>query len=431
MAISRLTDTTVLGLGNRLALQSIAFIGTNAMGKFRTLDDIDVRGKRVLLRADLNVPVKDGLVTDATRIERLAPTIKALIDRGAKVIVMSHFGRPKSGPDPALSLRALIAPLEKVIGRKVAFASDCIGDEAKRVVVALEPGQAALLENLRFHKGEEANSPDFARALAELGDIYVDDAFSAAHRAHASIDALARLLPAAAGKLMEAELEALTAALEAPKRPVLALVGGAKVSTKLDLLRFLIRKVDLLAIGGAMANTLLLAEGKEIGRSLCERDMGETAREILTLARERNCRVILPEDAVVARDLAPGASTREVAIDAIPPDAMILDIGSGTAARISSALEEARTLVWNGPLGAFETPPFDRGTITVAEKVAELTGAGRLLSVAGGGDTVAALAAAGVTDELSYVSTAGGAFLEWLEGRELPGVAALAAASDR
>jgi phosphoglycerate kinase len=431
MAISRLTDTTVLGLGNRLALQSIAFIGTNAMGKFRTLDDIDVRGKRVLLRADLNVPVKDGLVTDATRIERLAPTIKALIDRGAKVIVMSHFGRPKSGPDPALSLRALIAPLEKAIGRKVAFASDCIGDEAKRVVVALEPGQAALLENLRFHKGEEANSPDFARALAELGDIYVDDAFSAAHRAHASIDALARLLPAAAGKLMEAELEALTAALEAPKRPVLALVGGAKVSTKLDLLRFLIRKVDLLAIGGAMANTLLLAEGKEIGRSLCERDMGETAREILTLARERNCRVILPEDAVVARDLAPGASTREVAIDAIPPDAMILDIGSGTAARISSALEEARTLVWNGPLGAFETPPFDRGTITVAEKVAELTGAGRLLSVAGGGDTVAALAAAGVTDELSYVSTAGGAFLEWLEGRELPGVAALAAASDR
>jgi len=401
------------------------------MGKFRTLDDIDVRGKRVLLRADLNVPVKDGLVTDATRIERLAPTIKALIDRGAKVIVMSHFGRPKSGPDPALSLRALIAPLEKAIGRKVAFASDCIGDEAKRVVVALEPGQAALLENLRFHKGEEANSPDFARALAELGDIYVDDAFSAAHRAHASIDALARLLPAAAGKLMEAELEALTAALEAPKRPVLALVGGAKVSTKLDLLRFLIRKVDLLAIGGAMANTLLLAEGKEIGRSLCERDMGETAREILTLARERNCRVILPEDAVVARDLAPGASTREVAIDAIPPDAMILDIGSGTAARISSALEEARTLVWNGPLGAFETPPFDRGTITVAEKVAELTGAGRLLSVAGGGDTVAALAAAGVTDELSYVSTAGGAFLEWLEGRELPGVAALAAASDR
>ena len=431
MAISRLTDTTVLGLGNRLALQSIAFIGTNAMGKFRTLDDIDVRGKRVLLRADLNVPVKDGLVTDATRIERLAPTIKALIDRGAKVIVMSHFGRPKSGPDPALSLRALIAPLEKAIGRKVAFASDCIGDEAKRVVVALEPGQAALLENLRFHKGEEANSPDFARALAELGDIYVDDAFSAAHRAHASNDALARLLPAAAGKLMEAELEALTAALEAPKRPVLALVGGAKVSTKLDLLRFLIRKVDLLAIGGAMANTLLLAEGKEIGRSLCERDMGETAREILTLARERNCRVILPEDAVVARDLAPGASTREVAIDAIPPDAMILDIGSGTAARISSALEEARTLVWNGPLGAFETPPFDRGTITVAEKVAELTGAGRLLSVAGGGDTVAALAAAGVTDELSYVSTAGGAFLEWLEGRELPGVAALAAASDR
>jgi phosphoglycerate kinase len=400
------------------------------MAKFRTLDDVDVRGKRVLLRADLNVPVKDGVVTDGTRIERLAPTIETLIDKGAKVIVMSHFGRPKGRPDPALSLRVLIVPLEKAIGgRKVTFAADCIGEEAKRTVAALQRGQVALLENLRFHKGEEANSLDFARALAELGDIYVDDAFSAAHRAHASIDALARLLRAAAGKLMEAELNALTAALDSPARPVLALIGGAKVSTKLDLLRFIIGRVDLLAIGGAMANTLLLAEGKEVGRSLCERDMAETARRLLALAGEQNCRVILPEDAVVASELAPGVATREVAIDMVPHDAMILDIGTRTLASIGAALDEARTLVWNGPLGAFETPPFDRGTAAVAKRVAELTRAGKLLSVAGGGDTVAALAAAGVIDELSYVSTAGGAFLEWLEGRELPGVAALSDAA--
>jgi phosphoglycerate kinase len=384
----------------------------------------------VLLRADLNVPVKAGVVTDATRIERLAPTIEALIGKGAKVIVMSHFGRPKGGLDPELSLRPLIAPLEKAIGgRKVAFAADCIGQEAKRVVAALQPGQVALLENLRFH-GRGANSSDFARALAELGDVYIDDAFSAAHRAHASIAALAGLLPAAAGKLMEAELEALTAALESPTRPLLAIIGGAKVSTKLDLLQFLIGKVELMAIGGAMANTLLLAEGKEVGRSLCERDMAETARQILALARDRNCRLILPEDAVVAPELAPGAAARNVAIGAVPRDAMILDIGPETVARIGGILEEARTLVWNGPLGAFETPPFDRGTTAVAKRVSELTRAGRLLSVAGGGDTVAALAQAGVTEELSYVSTAGGAFLEWLKGRELPGVAALTAVAN-
>jgi phosphoglycerate kinase len=400
------------------------------MAKFRTLDDIDVRGKRVLLRADLNVPVKDGVVTDATRIERLAPTIETLIDKGAKVVVMSHFGRPKGGPDPALSLRVLIGPLEKAIGgRKVTFAADCIGEEAKRAVAALRPGQVALLENLRFHKGEEANSPNFARALAELGDIYVDDAFSAAHRAHASIEAVAHLLPAAAGKLMEAELNALTAALESPARPVLALIGGAKVSTKLELLRFIIGKVDLLAIGGAMANTLWLAQGKEIGRSLCERDMAETAHQLLALADEQNCRVILPEDAVVASELAPGVATREVPIGMVPHDGMILDIGTRTVARIGAALDQVRTLVWNGPLGAFETAPFDSGTAAVAKLVARLTRAGKLLSVAGGGDTVAALAAAGVIDELSYVSTAGGAFLEWLEGRELPGIAALSDAS--
>src|SRR6266404_1773816 len=345
------------------------------MPKFRTLDDIDVRGKRVLLRADLNVPIKAGVVTDATRIERLAPTIEALIGKGARVIVMSHFGRPKGGPDPALSLRPLIAPLEKAIaGREVVFA--------------------------------------------------------AAHRAHASIAALAGLFPAAAGKLMEAELKALTAALESPTRPVLAIIGGAKVSTKLDLLRFLIGRVDLMAIGGAMANTLLLAEGGEVGRSLCERDMAETARQILALARDRNCRLILPEDAVVAPELAPGTAARNAAIDAVPHEAMILDIGPKTVARIGGILGEARTLVWNGPLGAFETPPFDCGTIAVAKKVGELTRAGRLLSVAGGGDTVAALAQAGVTEELSYVSMAGGAFLEWLEGRELPGVAALTAVTN-
>jgi phosphoglycerate kinase len=400
------------------------------MAKFRTLEDIDVRGKRVLLRADLNVPVKDGTVTDTTRIERLAPTINALIEKGGRVIVMSHFGRPKGGPDPVFSLRRLIQPLKNAIGgREVVFAADCIGGEARRVVTALQPGQVALLENLRFHKGEEANSIEFAQALAELGDVYVDDAFSAAHRAHASIEALAHLLPAAAGKLMEAELEALTAALERPTRPVLALVGGAKVSTKLDLLRFLISKVDLLAIGGAMANTLLLAGGKPVGRSLCEHEMIDTAREILALAHGRNCRVILPEDAIVASELAPGAKTRNVTVDAVSSDAMILDIGPQTVARINSALEEARTLVWNGPLGAFEIPPFDRGTTAVAKKAAELTKARKLLSVAGGGDTVAALAAAGMTEQLSYVSTAGGAFLEWLEGRELPGVAALAPAS--
>src|SRR5271167_1331990 len=397
------------------------------MPKFRTLDDIDVRGKRVLLRADLNVPIKNGVVTDKTRIERLAPTIEALIGKGSKVIVMSHFGRPEGKRDPAFSLRPLVAPLGRAIGgRYVVFAEDCIGVEAKRVVSTLKPGQVALLENLRFHKEEEANSPDFARALADLGEVYVDDAFSAAHRAHASIDALARLLPNAAGKLMQAELTALTAALDKPRRPVLALIGGAKVSTKLDLLRFLIGKVDSLVVAGAMANTFLFADGREVGRSLCERDMADSARKILALARQRNCRLVLPEDAVVAATLELGVAARTVGIEAVPSDMMILDVGPVTVTRIAAVLDASRTLVWNGPLGAFETPPFDRGTVAVAKKIGELTRAGKLLSVAGGGDTVAALDAAGVTDELSYVSTAGGAFLEWLEGRELPGVMALA-----
>jgi phosphoglycerate kinase len=402
------------------------------MASFRTLDRFAVAGRRVLLRADLNAPVQDGRVTDATRIERLVPTIETLLEQGARVIVISHFGRPAGRPDPAMSLRQLVAPLRDALGgREVVFAADCIGDAARAVVDTLPPGAVALLENLRFHPGEEGNSLEFARALAALGDAYVDDAFSAAHRAHASISALPLLLPAAAGRLMEAELKALAAVLETPARPVLALVGGAKVSTKLDLLHNLAGKADTLAIGGAMANTLLFAQGIEIGKSLCERDLADDARRLLRLAGERGCAVILPEDAVVADRLAAGVASRTVPIGGVPREAMILDIGPETVTRIGAALNGAHTLVWNGPLGAFETPPFDRGTTAVAREAARLTRAGGLLSVAGGGDTVAALAAARLEDALSYVSTAGGAFLEWLEGRELPGVAALAAAAAR
>ena len=396
------------------------------MPRFHTIDDLDVAGKRVLLRADLNVPVKDGKVTDATRIERLAPTIEALTARRAKVVVMSHFGRPK-GPDTENSLRQLVEPLSQAIGGKtVHFAADCIGPEAKTVVDALKPGEVALLENLRFHPEEEKNDTGFAKQLAELGDVYVDDAFSAAHRAHASIAALAHLLPNAAGKLMQAELEALSAALEHPQKPVMALIGGSKVSTKLDLLKFIIGKVDRLAIGGAMANTFLFAQGRPVGRSLCEKEMADTARDILAAAEKRGCEVILPDDAVTAEELKPGVVTRTVGINAVPQNAMMLDIGPDSVKRISAALDASKTLVWNGPVGAFETKPFDRATVALAKKIAELTESKKLLSVAGGGDTVAALAVAGVEDRLTYVSTAGGAFLEWLEGKELPGVAALA-----
>jgi phosphoglycerate kinase len=395
------------------------------MPRFHTIDDLDVAGKRVLVRADLNVPIKDGKVTDATRIERLAPTIEALIARRAKVVVMSHFGRPK-GPDTENSLRQLVEPLSRAIGgRQVHFATDCVGPEAQKIVDALKPGEVALLENLRFHPEEEKNDPGFAEQLAELGDVYVDDAFSAAHRAHASIAALAHLLPNAAGKLMQAELDALDAALDHPQHPLMALIGGSKVSTKLDLLKFIIGKVDRLAIGGAMANTFLFAQGRPVGRSLCEKEMADTARDILAAAEKHGCMVILPDDAVTAETLAPGVVTRTIGINAVPQNAMILDIGPDSVARISAALEDCKTLVWNGPVGAFEIPPFDRATVAIAKKVAELTQAKKLLSVAGGGDTIAALAAAGVEDKLSYVSTAGGAFLEWLEGRELPGVAAL------
>jgi len=399
--------------------------------RFLTLDDIDPRGKTVLVRADLNVPVQNGALSDATRIERLAPTIAELLRKGARVVVMSHFGRPK-GRDASLSLRPIVPALAKALGgRAVSFAEDCIGPAARSVVDALGPGGIVLLENLRFHKEEEANDPGFACALAALGDVYVNDAFSAAHRAHASTEAVAHLLPAVAGRLMQAELEALSAALETPDRPVMAIVGGAKVSTKLDLLRFILSKVDVLVIGGAMANTLLFAQGIEVGASLAERDMADTARELLARARDSRKALVLPVDAVVAQKLAPGVATEIVPIARVPRDRMILDIGPASVAAIGDRLAGCRTLLWNGPVGAFETPPFDAGTTALAERVARLTKAGKLKSVAGGGDTVAALAKAGVIDDLSYVSTAGGAFLEWLEGRELPGVAALVKAAPR
>ncbi len=392
----------------------------------RTLDNIDVNGKRVLVRGDLNVPMRAGVVSDATRIDRLAPTIIELAEKGAAVVVMSHFGRPKGRRDETMSLRPLARLLGAVLGgRRVAFAEDCIGPAAESVVLALKPGEIALLENLRFHPGEEANDPDFARSLAVLGDIYVNDAFSTAHRAHASTTALARLLPSAAGRLMQAELEALTTALEAPERPVAAIIGGAKVSTKLDLLGNLVDKVDVLAIGGAMANTFLYALGTGVGASLLEAEMADTARGILARADQSGCEIALPSDVVIAREFKADALNETVPIAAVPDDMMILDIGPASANALARRLGDCRTLVWNGPLGAFEIPPFDAATNMVARIAADLTRDGGLMTVAGGGDTVAALAHAGVLDAFSYVSTAGGAFLEWLEGRTLPGVAAL------
>ena len=391
-----------------------------------TLDQLNVAGKRVLVRADLNVPMQDGKVTDATRIARLAPTIRELAQKGARVIVLSHFGRPKGKPDKSLSLKPLAAELGHALGgKRVPFADDCVGEAAERTVAALKNGDVALLENLRFHPGEETNDPEFARRLATLGEIYVDDAFSCAHRAHASIEAIAHLLPSAAGRLMQAELEALHKALDSPARPLAAIVGGAKVSTKLELLGNLIAKVDVLVIGGGMANTFLYAKGISVGRSLCEREMAETARRIMADADAARRRLVLPIDAVVAPALTAGDAAKMVPIGRVPDDQMILDIGRQSTADTITALAGCRTLVWNGPLGAFEHPPFDKGTVAVAHEVARLTKAGKLLSVAGGGDTVAALAQASVEADLSYVSTAGGAFLEWLEGKTLPGVAAL------
>jgi phosphoglycerate kinase len=392
---------------------------------FRTLDTVDVAGKSVLLRADLNVPVRDGKITDLTRIERLSPTIRELSQKGAKVIVCSHFDRPKGKRVPSMSLAPMAAALGEVLGKHVRFVEDCTGTAAEQAVELLAPGGVLVLENTRFHAGEEKNDPIFAAALAKLADIFVNDAFSAAHRAHASTEGVAHLLPAYAGRLMQAELEALDAALGNPVRPVAAIVGGAKVSTKLELLGNLVGKVEVLVIGGAMANTFLAAQGKNVGKSLQEAEMHAIALEILAKAHEAGCRIVLPTDAVVAREFKPNPPTETVSVDAVPADTMILDVGPASVAALIELLPSLKTLVWNGPLGAFETPPFDAGTVTLAHAVAAATQKAGLRSVAGGGDTVSALRQAGVIDQLSYVSSAGGAFLEWLEGKTLPGVAAL------
>jgi phosphoglycerate kinase len=396
------------------------------LDKLKTTSGLDVRGKRVLVRADLNVPTRGGRVTDATRLERIVPGLKDLMSRGARVVVVSHFGRPKSGPDPALSLQPVVEKLGQLLGKPVAFARDCIGPVAEGAAASLEPGAIAVFENLRFHEGEEKNDPEFARVLARSGELFVNDAFSAAHRAHASTDAITRLLPSYAGPLMMEEIGALRAALEEPKRPTAAVVGGAKVSTKISVLTNLCAKVDKLIIGGGMANTFLLAQGIEIGRSLAEPDLAGTALEIMARAKERSCEIVLPDDVVVAVKLEAGVASHVASALETPPDHMILDVGPKTIAHYVDVLGACNTLVWNGPLGAFEIAPFGEGTFALARAAAQLTKAGRLVSVAGGGDTVAALNAAGVTDDFTYVSTAGGAFLEWLEGRELPGIAALA-----
>lgn len=395
------------------------------MPNFRTIDDLSLSGQTVLLRADLNVPAKNGVVTDTTRLVRLQPTLRDLQAKGAKIVILSHFGRPEGQKNDKYSLRPIAAALAEVLGTPVAFAADCIGPVAQEAVNALQNGQILVLENTRFYPEEEANSPDFAAKLAALGDYFVNDAFSAAHRAHASTEGMAHLLPSAAGRLMQEELTALGNALEQPTHPVAAIVGGSKISTKLDLLRNLIAKVDMLVLGGGMANTFMAAKGLKIGASLYEPDMLDTAREIMAAAVKRGCDIILPHDVVVAPEIKENACLSIVADSAVPEGQMILDIGSLTAQSVADRLSSCRTLVWNGPLGVFETKPFDAGTNAVARAVAELTRSGRLLSVAGGGDTVSALSHAGVLESISYVSTAGGAFLEWMEGKELPGVKAL------
>ncbi|MDE2029216.1 MAG: phosphoglycerate kinase [Alphaproteobacteria bacterium] len=395
------------------------------MPVFHTLDDIDPRGKRVLLRADLNVPMKDGRVSDDARLTRLIPTLRDLSTAGAKIVILSHFGRPDGKRNEKYSLRPVAEALQIIWKKPVAFAPDCIGPEAASAVAALQPGQILVLENTRFHPGEEKNDAAFAKQLAALGDIYVNDAFSAAHRAHASTEALAHLLPSAAGRLMQAELDALEKALGNPAHPLAALVGGSKISTKLDLLENLVAKVDMLVLGGGMANTFLAAQGVDVGKSLYEPDMLDTARAIAAKAGARGCRIVLPTDAVVAMQLKANIATQTVPVASVPADAMMLDIGPQSARNVAGLLASCKTLVWNGPLGAFEFPPFDRATVEVAQTVAALTKQGKLLSVAGGGDTVAAVAHAKALDDFSYVSAAGGAFLEWMEGKTLPGVAAL------
>jgi phosphoglycerate kinase len=394
------------------------------LDKLTTTAGVDLRGKRVLIRCDLNVPMSGGRVSDATRLERLVPGLRALSERGARVIVLSHFGRPK-GVDPTLSLQPIAEALAQLLGRPVAFAGDCIGEAAVKAVYGLAPGDVAVLENLRFHGGEEKNDPAFAKELAALGDLFVGDAFSCAHRAHASTEGLTHFLPSYAGPLLMEEIGALRAALDKPKRPTAAVVGGAKVSTKIPVLENLLAKVDRLIIGGGMANTFLQAQGFAVGRSLAEPDFAKTARDIMAAAKARGAEIVLPVDAVIAREFKAGAAASTVDIAACPADAMILDVGPKSVAHLTRVLEGCQTLLWNGPLGAFEIEPFGVGTFALAKAAAAMTKAGRLVSVAGGGDTVAALNMAGVTDDFTYVSTAGGAFLEWLEGRELPGVAAL------
>jgi len=395
------------------------------MGSFKTLHDIDVAGKRVLVRADLNVPVRDGRITDLSRIERLSPTIAELAGKGARVIVCSHFDRPKGKRVPEMSLAPMAAALGEVLGKPVAFVDDCAGPLAVQAVAALQPGDVLVLENTRYYPGEEKNDSVFAQTLADSADLFVNDAFSAAHRAHASTEGVARLLPSYAGRLMQAELEALDQALGNPSRPVMAIVAGSKVSTKLDLLGNLLSKVDVLVIGGAMANTFLAAQGISVGKSLQEAEMHQTARDILAQAEAQGSEIVLPVDAVVAREFRAGTASEVVPVTAIPADAMMLDVGPATVAALVRRLGQMKTLVWNGPLGAFELAPFDRATVALAEVVAAATEAGLLVSVAGGGDTVSALRHAGVADRLTYVSSAGGAFLEWMEGKILPGVAAL------
>jgi phosphoglycerate kinase len=392
---------------------------------FRTLDDASISGKRVLLRVDLNVPMEHGKVTDATRIERVLPTIREIAKKGGKVILLAHFGRPKGGPDAANSLAPVAAAVAEHLGQPVAFAPDCIGEAARTAIAAMKDGDVLLLENTRFHKGEEKNETAFVGELASLGDLYVNDAFSAAHRAHASTEGVAHKLPAFAGRAMQAELEALGKALEAPKRPLVAIVGGAKISSKLDLLGNLVAKVDALVIGGGMANTFLNAQGLPVGKSLCEKDLAETAREIMAKAQAAHCTILLPVDAIVAFQFAAHAPSHDYGVDAIPDAGMMLDIGQLSIDRIKATINEAETVVWNGPLGAFELAGFAEGTFQLARYVAERTKAGKLVSVAGGGDTVAALNGAGAADDFTYVSTAGGAFLEWMEGKALPGVEAL------
>jgi phosphoglycerate kinase len=396
------------------------------MSSFKTLDDLDqIAGKRALVRVDLNVPMDGNRVTDTTRIDRILPTLRELSQKGARTVLLAHFGRPKGKPVLEMSLAPVAAALTERLGAPVAFAADCVGEAARVAVDALTDGGVLLLENTRFHAGEEANDDGFADELAALGDLYVNDAFSAAHRAHASTEGLARRLPAYAGRTMQAELEALEKALTTPKRPVMAVVGGAKVSSKIDLLANLVKKVDTLVIGGGMANTFLAAQGKDVGKSLCEHDLADTARAILDEATAAGCTILLPTDAVVAREFKAGAANETVSVDTVPADAMILDVGPDTVSAVKAAIDAAATLVWNGPLGAFEIEPFDTATVTAARYAAARTRNGPLITVAGGGDTVAALNHAGAADDFSYVSTAGGAFLEWMEGKPLPGVLAL------